>query len=258
MKLLTWQQARWSEYLSSFDFTVRYRPGWQGGKPNALTWHSDIYPEGGEGSYALANPQNLQTIFLNGGLTTSTCATYIEHPQYFEYDVVLWATILDSDLLRIDILHAIELDELATLKLSNLKLLWSKAESGLLLFEGKVYVPDNNDIKLCILHKKHDHPTTGHQGFCKTFNLVRREYYWPLMRKFISNYCTTCNPCTRAKASQHRPYGLLKQLPIPKWPWELISLDFIVDVKTWYNLLIYILFYWNKWKSNKRGFGKVR
>jgi hypothetical protein len=30
---------------------------------------------------------------------------------------------------------------------SNLKLPWSKAESGLLLFEGKVYIPDNNEIK---------------------------------------------------------------------------------------------------------------
>jgi RNase H-like domain found in reverse transcriptase len=27
MKLLTRRQARWSEYLSGFDFTVRYRPG---------------------------------------------------------------------------------------------------------------------------------------------------------------------------------------------------------------------------------------
>jgi hypothetical protein len=75
-------------------------------------------------------------------------------------------------LLRIDILHAIELDELAMSKLSNLELLWSKAESGLLLFEGKVYVPDNNEIKLHILCEKHDHPTAGHQGFRKTFDLV--------------------------------------------------------------------------------------
>jgi hypothetical protein len=35
-KLLTRCQARWSEYLSDFDFTIRYCPGKQGGKPNAL------------------------------------------------------------------------------------------------------------------------------------------------------------------------------------------------------------------------------
>jgi RNase H-like domain found in reverse transcriptase len=34
MKLLTRRQARWSKYLSSFDFTVQYRPGRQGGKPD--------------------------------------------------------------------------------------------------------------------------------------------------------------------------------------------------------------------------------
>jgi hypothetical protein len=80
--------------------------------------------------------------------------------------------ILNSDLLRINILHAIKLDELATSKLLNIELLWSKAGSGLLLFEGKVYIPDNNDIKLHILCENHDNLTARHQGFCKTFNLV--------------------------------------------------------------------------------------
>jgi hypothetical protein len=50
------------------------------------------------------------------------------------------------------------------------------------------------------------------------------------MQKFISNYCTICDPCSQAKASQHRPYGLLKQLLIPKRPWESISLNFIVEL----------------------------
>ena len=50
------------------------------------------------------------------------------------------------------------------------------------------------------------------------------------MRKFIQDYCTTCDSCLRAKPSRHKPYGLLKQLPIPERPWESISLDFIVKL----------------------------
>ena len=58
-KLLTRRQARWSEYLSGFTYNIRYRPGKQGLKPDSLMRRSDVYPQEGEGAYALANPQNL-------------------------------------------------------------------------------------------------------------------------------------------------------------------------------------------------------
>src|SRR6202000_3307385 len=73
-------------------------------------------------------------------------------------------------------------------------------------------------------------PTAGHQGFKKTFELVRREFYWPQMRKFVSECRTTCDACPRAKPSRHKPYGFHKQLPIPERPWESISLDFITEL----------------------------
>src|SRR5260221_7742298 len=33
--------------------------------------------------------------------------------------------------------------------------------------------------------------------------------------------------CACSKANRHKPYGFLKQLPIPPRPWESISMDFI-------------------------------
>jgi hypothetical protein len=32
------------------------------------------------------------------------------------------------------------------------------------------------------------------------------------------------------KMPRHQPYGLLHPLPIPNWPWQSISLDFIFDL----------------------------
>jgi hypothetical protein len=229
-KLLTRRQARWSEYLSGFSYTVRYRPGKQGVKPDSLTRRSDVYPQEGEGAYELANPQNMRTLFSEGQLITSARATYALCKDVIEYDVLLRATILDSESLRSDIIGRLRSDELAKTHSESPQLPWSKSNSGLLLYEGRVYVPDFNELRLRILREKHDHPTAGHQGFRKTFELVRREFYWPQMRKFISDYCTTCDTCPRAKPSRHKPYGLLKQLPIPERPWESISLDFIVEL----------------------------
>jgi len=47
-KLLNRRQARWSEFLSRFDFVIDYRPGKQGGKPDALTRRSGDLPKEGD------------------------------------------------------------------------------------------------------------------------------------------------------------------------------------------------------------------
>lgn len=43
---LTQRQARWSLFLSRFNFTITYHPGRLGGKPDALSRRSDLKPEG--------------------------------------------------------------------------------------------------------------------------------------------------------------------------------------------------------------------
>lgn len=47
-KLLNRRQARWSEFLSRFNFKIVYRPGKQGVKPDALTRRSEDLPKGGD------------------------------------------------------------------------------------------------------------------------------------------------------------------------------------------------------------------
>src|SRR6202045_4284373 len=37
VRLLPRRQARWSEFLSQFNFVIRFRPGWLGMKPDVLT-----------------------------------------------------------------------------------------------------------------------------------------------------------------------------------------------------------------------------
>jgi hypothetical protein len=65
-KQLTRRQARWSEFLSTFNFTIRYRAGRLGTKPDALTRRGDVYPRGGDGLYASANPHNYLQMFKPG------------------------------------------------------------------------------------------------------------------------------------------------------------------------------------------------
>src|SRR5258708_7171216 len=73
----------------------------------------------------------------------------------------------------------------------------------------------------------HDHPTAGHFGETKTMELICCKYHWPGLRCMVKDYVKSCTSCTHTKAPCHKPYGLLKQLPIPAQPWESISMDFI-------------------------------
>ena len=56
---------------------------------------------------------------------------------------------------------------------------------------------------------------------------VHMQYYWPGLQAYVKDYCNSCTTCSRTKPVCHRPYGLLKQLPVPEKPWNSISLDFI-------------------------------
>ena len=47
-KMLNRRQARWSEFLSRYNFRIIYRPGKQGEKPDALTRRSEDLPREGD------------------------------------------------------------------------------------------------------------------------------------------------------------------------------------------------------------------
>ena len=221
-KVLTRCQARWSEYLSQFNLAICFRPGRLGAKPDALTRRWDIYPKEGDRDYARVNPHNLKPMFTQEQLASSLRATILLAPE------IRTAVLVDVEQLHKDILAALPADSVAQSHLSDTSdPRWSKDSTGLLRLDDRIYAPDTNDLCLRVLHYKHDHPLAGHFGQNHTLELVRHKYTWPGVRTLVKDYVSSCTSCGRAKAPRHRPYGLLKQLPIPTHPWHSISMDFI-------------------------------
>src|SRR6266481_4587786 len=103
---------------------------------------------------------------------------------------------------------------------------WTLGPNSLLRHSGHIYVLDSS-LRLHVLQYLHDHPLAGHYGQSKTLYQVHLNYYWPRLLTYIKNYCKSCTTCSHAKPVHYRPYGLLKQLPIPERPWNSISMDFI-------------------------------
>jgi len=90
-----------------------------------------------------------------------------------------------------------------------------------------MYVPDNANLCLQVLQYHHDHVLAGHLGQNKMLELIQRHYTWLNIRDDAQKFCKSCVTCMRSKPQCHRPYGSLQQLPIPKHPWNSISMDFI-------------------------------
>ena len=224
-KILTRRQVRWSEYLHQFNFVIRFRPGKLGAKPDAMTRRWDVYPKEGDIGYAQVNPHNFRPIFTNDQLTTSLRATFLEGP------VLRASVVMDFEAVHQSIREHYSSDgeAMAGLKLvddpSNLR--WTMGLDGLLRLDGRIYVPNFGDLRLQILRFFHDHPLSGHFGQNRTLEAVRRQYTWPKVREFVKDYVSSCTICGRNKPRRHRPYGLLKPLPVPSRPWDSISMDFI-------------------------------
>ncbi|KAF8627564.1 hypothetical protein AX17_006176 [Amanita inopinata Kibby_2008] len=87
-----------------------------------------------------------------------------------------------------------------------------KQQGGLLYFRDRIYVPQDMELRRCIVELHHDTPIVGHPGRWKTLELVGRNYWWPQMSRYIGNY------------------GELHPLPIPSGCWEEILVDFIVEL----------------------------
>ena len=149
-------------------------------------------------------------------------ATYLQIP------VLRSAVLMDYEQLHTDIKKAL-LEDTITLEHIDQSdnACWSTDEHGFLRFDNRIYVPDTGTLRLRVMQFNHDHITSGHYGYNKTLSLIRRDYTWPGIRDMVKEYCRTCVDCARAKPRRHKPYGKLKQLPIPERPWNSISMDFI-------------------------------
>ena len=129
------------------------------------------------------------------------------------------AVLVDIEQLHKDILTALPTDSIAQSHLSDTSNpRWSKDSAGLLYLDDRIYVLDTNDLHLRVLCYKHDHLLAGHFSQNCTLELVHHEYTWPGVCTFVKDYISSCTSCGRAKAPRHRPYSLLKQLPIPAHP----------------------------------------
>jgi hypothetical protein len=214
-KKLNRRQARWSLYLSRFNFTMHHRPGKQSLKPDALSRRPD---------HEKGDNDNDNVILLK--------------PDYFKIQALRQGHVLltgdENGLLR-RIRNSKEWDETVVKAMEELEKSgqrrmdgeeWSR-EQGLILFRGKVYVPKDMDLRRHLVSLHHDTPVTGHPGRWKTLELVTRNYWWPGISRYVASYVKGCDRCNRTKTFPAKLAGRLVPNPVPQDIWQIITVDLI-------------------------------
>jgi len=105
-----------------------------------------------------------------------------------------------------------------------------KFEEDLVLKEGKVYVPKDEELRAEVIRLYHDGPAAGHGGRWKTVELVMRNYWWPGVTRDVGKYVEECDLCQRMKNRAEEPVGKLKLSEVPEKPWTYLTVDFITKL----------------------------
>jgi len=103
-------------------------------------------------------------------------------------------------------------------------------ENGLMLKEGKVYVPRDEKLRAEVIRLHHDMPIEEYGGQSKTAELVMRNFWWPGVTREIKRYVEGCDACQRNKNQTQPPAGKLMPNSIPEKAWSHISVDFITKL----------------------------
>ncbi|KAI3721735.1 hypothetical protein L2E82_32753 [Cichorium intybus] len=92
------------------------------------------------------------------------------------------------------------------------------------------WVPEVGGLRKLILEESHKSKYSIHSGSTKTYQDLKRQYWWLRMKKRIAKYISKCAICAQVKAEHQVPHGDAQSLHIPAGKWEDVTMDFIVGL----------------------------
>ena len=88
-------------------------------------------------------------------------------------------------------------------------------EDRILLFNGRIYVPTESELKKIIMQEMQNVPYVGHPRYQNTLTKIKKEFNWPCMNKEVSMYIAHCLESQNVKAEHKHPFVLLHPFHIP-------------------------------------------
>jgi hypothetical protein len=104
-------------------------------------------------------------------------------------------------------------------------------EHGVWWKEDRIVVAGDNNLKRGVIHYFHDTPSAGHLGITNTYELAKRNTWWPYMKQDVDQYVKGCAVCQANKANT-RPLkpGMAPITPEHSLPFQTVAMDFIMKL----------------------------
>ena len=159
---------------------------------------------------------NEDQVFIKDNWIRSIQEVVIEGPEVEILEKIKKARDKDKEVVRI-------VEEMKKVGVKAIQGEEWKIEGELVLKEGKVYVPKDEELRTEIIQLHHDVPMARHGGKWKTVELVTRNYWWPGVTREVGRYVEGCDLCQRMKNRTEEVAVKLKLGEVPEKPWTHIG-----------------------------------
>jgi hypothetical protein len=104
-------------------------------------------------------------------------------------------------------------------------------EHGVWWKEDRIVVAGDNNLKRGVIHYFHNTPSAGHPGITNTYELAKRNVWWPYMKQDVEQYVKGCAVCQANKVNT-RPLkpGMVPITPEHSLPFQTVAMDFITKL----------------------------
>ncbi|CAL1353211.1 unnamed protein product [Linum trigynum] len=205
-KELNMRQRRWMELLSDYDCTIRYHPG----KANVV---ADALSRKRESPLPELVSLRAMNVELELEEVTKLLATLKIRPMLQERIREKQSEDLEFEKYKKQVLEG---------KDTKFELV-----DGVLMYQGRLCVPDVDKLRKDILDEAHSAPYAMHPGATKMYRTLKEHFWWPGLKKEVATHVYQCLECQMIKAEHQAP--IIEHLPleIPQWTWEKITMDFV-------------------------------
>lgn len=202
-KELNMRQRRWMEYLEDFDFELKYHPSKAYKIAYALSQKEMHKVELLMLEYALLEKfRDLNGVMMVNWNITSNLRE--ENQQGHMLDDKLQEMLIQSGL--------------------------TQAAYEVVLFNQRICISNDAKLERIVLGEAHKGVFTIHPSPSKMYQDLKKNYWWPGMKKDIVENLYECVICQQVNIKHQNPEGLLRPLEIPVWKWDRISMDLVVGL----------------------------